>query len=225
MRNPNSTVQVKVERLTLELAPRFERLYICFNATVQGFKAGCRPIICLDCCFLNGYYGGQLLAVVGQDGNQHFYVIALAVVDHENNEVWKRFVSELLEDIGDYRDSGWNFMSDRQKGLALALHELCPDAPHRNYVLQIWRNFAENFKNHNMTRQLWKYTRSSTMAVFEKNMRVMRVKNETAYNWLKSSKDDPLQATNTNADCFLLSYIQTTSKEATCTNFNSSNNF
>ncbi|PKI56793.1 hypothetical protein CRG98_022819 [Punica granatum] len=52
-----------------------------------------------------GYYGGQLLTVVGQDGNQHFYVIAFAIVDRENREVWKWFLSKLLEDIGDYREN------------------------------------------------------------------------------------------------------------------------
>ncbi|RYR26773.1 hypothetical protein Ahy_B02g061074 [Arachis hypogaea] len=30
-----------------------------------------------------GYYGGQLLSVVGQDGNNHFFVIAYAVVPNE----------------------------------------------------------------------------------------------------------------------------------------------
>ncbi|PKI64139.1 hypothetical protein CRG98_015483 [Punica granatum] len=79
-RNPNSTFGLTVHRPTLELLPTFDRLYICFNANVQGFKEGCRPLIGLDGCFLKGYYGGQLLSAVTQDGNQHFYMIAIAVV-------------------------------------------------------------------------------------------------------------------------------------------------
>jgi len=43
-------------------------------------------LIGLDGCFLKGYYGGQLLSVVGQDGNNQIYVIAYAIVDVENKD-------------------------------------------------------------------------------------------------------------------------------------------
>ncbi|XP_031402519.1 uncharacterized protein LOC116212068 [Punica granatum] len=114
-RNPNSTFGLTVDRPTLELPPTFDRLYICFNANVHGFKEGCRPLIGLDGCFLKGYYGGQLLSAVAQDGNQHFYVIAIAVVAQENRDTWSWFLSNLLGDIGQYSDNGWNFISDQQK--------------------------------------------------------------------------------------------------------------
>ncbi|RYR39450.1 hypothetical protein Ahy_A09g044993 isoform A [Arachis hypogaea] len=43
----------------------FDKLYICLNGCKRGFKAGCRPLIGLDGCFLKGFYGGQLLSAVG----------------------------------------------------------------------------------------------------------------------------------------------------------------
>ena len=49
----------------------------------KGFKVGCRPYIVLDGCSLKKYYGGQLLSAIGQDANNHFYVVAYAVVDSE----------------------------------------------------------------------------------------------------------------------------------------------
>ena len=58
-------------------------MFVCLDACKQGFKAGCRPLIGLDGCFLKGYYGGQLLSAVGQDGNNQIYVIAYAIVDVE----------------------------------------------------------------------------------------------------------------------------------------------
>ncbi|KAK7270341.1 hypothetical protein RIF29_23411 [Crotalaria pallida] len=98
-----------------EFPPLFERLYVCLDACKKGFKAGCRPLIGLDGCFLKGYYGGQLLSAVGQDANNQFYVIAYAVVNAENTDNWKWFLSLLEEDLGDHRQHGWNFISDQQK--------------------------------------------------------------------------------------------------------------
>jgi hypothetical protein len=97
--------------------PQFQRIYISLDACKRGFKAGCRPFIGLDGCFLKGYYGGQLLSAVSQDANNHIYVVAYAVVDVENKENWKWFLTLLHEDLGDYRQHGWNFMSDMQKVL------------------------------------------------------------------------------------------------------------
>jgi hypothetical protein len=65
--------------------------------------------------FPKGYYGGQLLSAVGQDANNHIYVIAYAIVDVENKDNWKWFLTLLHDDLGDYRQNRWNFMSDMQK--------------------------------------------------------------------------------------------------------------
>lgn len=72
-------------------------------------------MIGLDGCFLKGYYGGQLLSAVGQDANNQIFVIAYAVVDVENKDNWMWFLDLLHEDLGDYVQHGWNFISDMQK--------------------------------------------------------------------------------------------------------------
>jgi len=46
----------------------FQRFYACFKACKDSFML-CRPIIGLDGCFLKGKYGGELLTIVGRDGN------------------------------------------------------------------------------------------------------------------------------------------------------------
>jgi hypothetical protein len=108
----------------LEGPPHFKRFYVCLDACKRGFKAGCRPFIGLDGCFLKGYYGGQLLTDVGTDANNQNFVIAYAIVDAENKDNWKWFLTLLHEDLGDYRQHGWNFMSDMQKVRSAILNNL-----------------------------------------------------------------------------------------------------
>ena len=112
--NPGTTARMEVIPQA-ESPPIFQRVYICLDACKKGFKAGCRPFIGLDGCFLKGYFGGQLLSAVGQDANNAFYVIAYAVVDSETKDNWKWFLTLLHEDLGDYQRYGWNFISDQQK--------------------------------------------------------------------------------------------------------------
>lgn len=114
--NPSSTVKMNtIPCLIPNSPPQFERLYICLEGCKRAFKAGCRPFIGLDGCFLKGYLGGQLLSAVGQDANKHLVVIAYAVVDIENKDNWKWFLTLLHEDLGDFREHGWTFVSDQQK--------------------------------------------------------------------------------------------------------------
>lgn len=122
--NPGSTCQVGVDRPDLSFPPRFHKIYIGFDALKRGILAGCRPLIGLDGCFLKGYYGGILLAVVTQDGNNAFYVISYAIVEQETKETWTWFLSKLFEDIGDPRTHGWEFISDMQKVIVLSCYLL-----------------------------------------------------------------------------------------------------
>ena len=112
--NPGSTVKMDTIPMP-DSPPQFKRFYVCLEACKLGFKAGCRPLIGLDGCFLKGYYGGQLLSAVGQDGNNHIFIIAYAIVDVENKDNWKWFLELLHADLGNYETNGWNFISDMQK--------------------------------------------------------------------------------------------------------------
>ncbi|KAL4392134.1 hypothetical protein AHAS_Ahas03G0314700 [Arachis hypogaea] len=95
--------------------PTFDRMYICLDGCKRGFKAGCRPLIGLDGAFLKTKHGGQILSAIGQDANNHIYVIAYAIVSIENTENWRWFLELLHQDLGDYKQHGWCFISDMQK--------------------------------------------------------------------------------------------------------------
>ncbi|XP_057745623.1 uncharacterized protein LOC130963539 [Arachis stenosperma] len=110
--NPGTIALVKTIPQLVSF-PLFDRLYICLDTSKKGFKEGCRPLIGLDGCFLKGYYGGQLLSAVGQDANNHFFIIAFAVVLNECKDTWKWFLTLLQEDLGEVTQFGLNFISDQ----------------------------------------------------------------------------------------------------------------
>ncbi|CAK8569806.1 unnamed protein product [Lathyrus sativus] len=64
----------------------FERIYVCLEACKAGFSKTCRPLIGLHACFLKGDYGGQLMSVIGRDGNNQIFPISYDVVETEARE-------------------------------------------------------------------------------------------------------------------------------------------
>jgi hypothetical protein len=125
--NRGSCMLMKVERPTLDIPPRFLRLYMSLAACKDGFRAACRPVIGVDGCFLKGHYKGQLLAAVGRDPNDNIYPIAIAVVETECKDSWSWFLETLVGDLGPAPHGlrGWTFISDRQKVcLCIVTHTL-----------------------------------------------------------------------------------------------------
>ncbi|GAA0149987.1 hypothetical protein LIER_09023 [Lithospermum erythrorhizon] len=41
--------------------------YMLFGSLKEGFRAGCRRLLCLDGCFFKGAFRGQILATIGED--------------------------------------------------------------------------------------------------------------------------------------------------------------
>ncbi|XP_019181786.1 PREDICTED: uncharacterized protein LOC109176844 [Ipomoea nil] len=115
--NPNCTCEVKVSDLKENRKERFLRMYICWEATREGFKH-CRKIIDLDGCHLKCKTGGQLLTAVGIDANESLFPIAYAVVEGENKDSWTWFLQFLKKDLklGPLVQSEYTLMSDKQKG-------------------------------------------------------------------------------------------------------------
>ncbi|GJU03902.1 (R)-mandelonitrile lyase-like protein [Tanacetum coccineum] len=78
----------------------FKTFYVCFTGVTQGWLQGCMRVIGLDGCFLKTICKGELLSVVGGDGNNQIYPIAWAVIDVENKENWSWFMKCLIDDLG-----------------------------------------------------------------------------------------------------------------------------
>ncbi|RYQ82833.1 hypothetical protein Ahy_B10g101401 [Arachis hypogaea] len=152
--NPGSTVRIgTIPQPDGEVI--FQRMYVCLIGCKNGFKAGCRRLIGLDGAFFKTQTGGQILSAVGQDANHHIYVIAWAIVDVENTENWRWFLELLHEDLRDYKENKWCFMSDMQKGLLSAVQEVMPHVHHRFCMWHLWRNFNKQWKDLELRGLLW----------------------------------------------------------------------
>ncbi|KAK8714515.1 hypothetical protein V6N13_149705 [Hibiscus sabdariffa] len=186
-RNPGTTIICKLDNRV------FERIYICLQACKDGFKAGCRPIISIDGCFLKGHFQGYLLAAVGIDANDCIYPLAYAVVESENTSSWCWFLQILEEDLELTNSHHYTFMSDKQKGLMEGISELFPNAEHRTCVRHLYSNFKNRsgFQGKTLKDALWKAARATYMKEFTDSMTQMRVISEEAFDWLQ--KKDPAQ--------------------------------
>ena len=103
--NPQNTVKISTTRLNEDDPVKFKRIYVCYFALKAGWKAGCRPLIGLDGCFLKTVIGGQLLSAVGRDENNQMFPICYAVVESENTDSWRWFITLLKDDL-DLGDGG-----------------------------------------------------------------------------------------------------------------------
>ena len=83
-----SKVILQTEMKNENSQPKFRRMYIRYNTHKVGFLGGCKPIIGVDRCHLEGRFGRQILAATARDENDNIFSTALVVVEQENKGFW-----------------------------------------------------------------------------------------------------------------------------------------
>ncbi|KAK8690812.1 hypothetical protein V6N13_074338 [Hibiscus sabdariffa] len=146
--DPNGTLELMVERPTEIEKPKFRRLYVCFSALKEGFKRFCRPVISLDGCFLKGSFKGEILSVVGRDGNTQIFPIAWALVEVENRDTWTWFLQNIHNDLNLGDGSNFTLISDMQKGLLEEVHQCLPNVEHRFCARHMYANWKKLHKGY-----------------------------------------------------------------------------
>ena len=110
-----SRVILQTEMVDETSQPKFNRMYVRFNAQNVGFLGGRRPFIGLDGCHIEYRFGGQILSATAKDANDNIFPVAMAVVEQETRESWIWFLEIFAENIGRSEELKLVFTSDRQK--------------------------------------------------------------------------------------------------------------
>lgn len=123
---------------------KFQRLFLSFHATIQGFKNGCRPLIFLDAVSLKSKYHEMLLTATAIDGNDGTFPVAFAIVDVENDDSWRWFLEQLKSAIS--TSQSITFISDKDKGLMNSVLEVFENSYHGHSIYYLMDNFIRNLK-------------------------------------------------------------------------------
>ncbi|KAG7582712.1 Transposase MuDR plant [Arabidopsis suecica] len=127
---------------------------------------------------------GHLLAAVGRDGDNRIVPLAWAVVEIENDDNWDWFMRLLSTSLGleDGRDMA--VISDKQSGLVKAIHNILPQAEHRQCAKHIMDNWKRDSHDMELQRMFWRIARSYTTGQYAKHMEALQKYNPHAYTSL-----------------------------------------
>jgi len=84
--NPNSFISIDV------VDGWFKRLYVCYGACIEDFRAACRPLLFLNVTFRKDRYN---LASTTYDSNNRLFTLAFCLCDTEDEGNWDWFLRGL----------------------------------------------------------------------------------------------------------------------------------
>ncbi|XP_026458938.1 uncharacterized protein LOC113359538 [Papaver somniferum] len=132
----------------------FESMTISFAGAIKGWKEGCRRVIGLDACHLNGKCDGVLMAATGLDGENGLITLEIGVFPAETIENWVMFLTDLKPLLLSH-EQPLTFISDRQKWLLEVVPLVFPGSHHRYCWRHLYNNFKQHFKVQKLYSLLW----------------------------------------------------------------------
>ncbi|XP_010677753.1 uncharacterized protein LOC104893355 [Beta vulgaris subsp. vulgaris] len=163
----------------------FSSIFIALKGPMEGLLAECRSLIGVDDAHLKGNYGGILLSAIALDGNNEIFPFAWAIVPGEDGESWAFFVWHLknaLKDSG--RGDSWCIISDRQKGIDMALTEHWPKVGRRYCRKHLSKNWKRVFGGPLLFSLFWKACGATSKFTFKKAMEALDKVNPNTRIWL-----------------------------------------
>ncbi|XP_050217382.1 uncharacterized protein LOC126668213 [Mercurialis annua] len=163
--NTGSTVEV----LSIGNNPgEFGCMYMCFDALKKGWKAGCKPIIGLDGCFLKTICKGELLITIGRDANNQIFPISWTVVRTKSKATWRWFLNHLKQDFNLGDGSKLTLIS-----LLPAIKEEFHEAEHRWCAQHIFMRWQKRWNGGDFRKQFWMCARSTFEESFQDQLEDM----------------------------------------------------
>ena len=112
--------------------------FIALGSSIKGFMQYIRPIITVDGTHLKGLYRGSMFVATRLDGNNQLYLLAIGVMDSENNYAWEWFMMKLHRVIGDRPELV--IISDRCTTIRRAVLKVFHNATYRVYFYHVKGN-------------------------------------------------------------------------------------
>lgn len=181
--NPGSIAEL----FTTGADNRFQRLFVCFYASIYGFLNGCLPIVGLGAIQLKSKYLGTLLSATSYDADGGLFPLAFGVVDVENEVSWMWFLSELHKALEMNTDNipQLTFISDGQKGIVDAVKRKFPSSSHAICMRHMSESMGKELKNSRLVHLLWKASYSTTAIGFKEKMAEIEEISSDAVKWLR----------------------------------------
>ncbi|XP_057738164.1 uncharacterized protein LOC130955342 isoform X1 [Arachis stenosperma] len=179
------TAPVRVEGVVDPSRVIFHRLFWTFSPCVEAFKH-CKPVISIDGTLLYGKYGGMLMIAIAQDGNSNILPVAFALVEGENIESWKFFLTHMREQVTP--QPGILVISDNHPAIQAALNAegsgWHPPSAYRAFCIRhLAANFALNFKSKDARRALVNAAYAKTGFEFQYYFELMKSENSEMCTW------------------------------------------
>ncbi|XP_056698276.1 uncharacterized protein [Spinacia oleracea] len=137
--NPGNYALITWGASSGDVNPEFRDCFFSFAAQIRGFLRGYGA-------HLSGFYKGILLTTLGIDGNNEIFVLAYGIKDTKSCDSWTYFMRclrQMCEQEGCNSDD-WTFISDRMKGVELAVRETFPKATRRVCYQHLYMNCKNN---------------------------------------------------------------------------------
>ena len=150
---PGTVVVAQTDNLSVdgEMIPgkkMFKRVFWSFGPCINGF-AYCKPIVQVDGTWLYGKYIGTLLIATAQDGANHIFPIAYAIVEGETYAGWAFFLKNLRRHVTP--QSNISLISDRHPAIISAYNNpsnlWVGDTSHFFCLRHIAQNFLRANRN------------------------------------------------------------------------------
>jgi len=147
------------------------------GASIEGFKV-MRKVIIVDATHLKNRYGGVLVFASAQDSNCYHYIIAVGVLDGENDASWDWFFEKLKTVVHD--TSELVFMSDRNARLIKGIRSVYTAAHHEYCIWHLSQNVKRpNAANVNRDVLTWRFielSRIYNVSEFNKEYNVFKLR-------------------------------------------------
>ncbi|XP_020426572.1 uncharacterized protein LOC109950842 [Prunus persica] len=122
---------------------RFQRIFICFKASIVGFR-WCRPMLFIDGTFATNKYKGTFLSATAKNGNKEVFAFAFAIVSGETVDNWRSFLQRIFEVLVD-EGRLLTFISDRHGAIIDAVRTVFPASAHGFCLYHLKENLEKKY--------------------------------------------------------------------------------